>query len=297
MSRAFDIIESYVIDVAACLPRAQRADVAAELRSLLREEIGADTPENEVIARLRAFGRPADVAARYHPPYTLIESTDTRGFVLAAVIGALLIPPANQRLPLSVDQNTASIFFLAWLGALLLLFAAKSWAFRRWPSLSRWNPTRLRDYDAVRMIEQIPIVAILVFYEAAYLMPATVIGALSGGNIPAGVLDYTADFLNPIRMWWFALFGFALIVLEAAMIARGRWSRVTRTLEIVLFLLAGTQLGWHASYGDIFANVQAEHGARMAFQLLGAAFVLTAVLKIYREWRRLPPLEAVSVAA
>ena len=94
-----------------------------------------------------------------------------------------------------------------------------------------------------------------VFYELAYLMPAPVIGFLSGGNVPAGVLNYTADFASPIRMAWFAVILPALIVLEAAVLVPGRWSRLTRTAEIMLLVLAGTQLGWHASYGNIFLRV------------------------------------------
>jgi hypothetical protein len=297
MMTASDVIESYVADVASQLPRAQRADVAAELRSLLSDEIGPSATTEEAIARVRAFGKPADVAARYHTPYAVIEPTDTRTFVLVAVIGALLIPSTNQRLPFSIDQNTASTMFLSWLGFLVLLFAAKSWAARRWPSYFQWKPSKLRDYDVVHIYEQLPLIAILVFYELTYLMPATVIGLLSGGHVPAGVLDYTADFASPLRMLWFALVVPALIVLEVAVMAQGRWSRLTRTAEIMLFILAGTQLMWHASYGDIFANVQAERGARMAFQLLGAAFELTAFYKIYREWGRIPPKATVGSAA
>lgn len=288
MMTASDVIESYVTDVAAQLPRAQRADVAAELRSLLRDEIGPSATTEEAVARVRAFGKPSEVAARYHTPYAVIEPTDTRAFVLVAVVGALLIPSTNQRLPVSVDQNTASTYFLAWLGVLVLLFAAKSWAARRWPQYFLWKPSKVRDYDAVRVVEQLPIIAILAFYELAYLMPAQVIGFLSGGRVPAGVLDYTADFASPLRMLWFALFLPALIVLEAAVIVQGRWSRLTRIIEIMLFSVAGTQLIWHASYGDIFSNPHAEQGARMTFQLLGAAFELTAIYKVYREWGRIP---------
>jgi hypothetical protein len=123
----------------------------------------------------------------------------------------------------------------------------------------------------------------------AYLLPGPVIGVLSGGRVDTGLLAYTADFANPLRMLWFALFVSLLIALEAIVTLQGRWSRLTRTVEIILFMLAGTQLGWHASYGDIFANAQADRGARMACQLLGGAFVLTAVYKIYREWGRIPP--------
>lgn len=297
MMTASDVIESYVTDVASQLPRAQRADVAAELRSLLRDEIGPSATVDEATVRVRAFGKPSEVAARYHTPYAVIEPTDTRAFVLVAVVGALLIPSTNQRLPFSVDQNTASTMFLAWLGFLVLLFAAKSWAARRWPAYFQWKPTKLRDMDVVRVFEQLPLIAILVFYELAYLMPAQVIGFFSGGNVPSGVLDYTADFASPLRMLWLALFLPALAAVETIAMVQGRWSRLTRTLEILLFIMVGTQLIWHASYGNIFANVHAEQGARMACQLLGAAFELTAIYKIYREWGRIPAKENLGPAA
>ncbi|MBL6854466.1 MAG: hypothetical protein ISS15_02290 [Alphaproteobacteria bacterium] len=287
---AREIIESYIVDVAAQLPRRQRADVAAELRSLLGEEIGASATADETLARLRAFGRPAEVAARYHTPYAVIDPVDTHNFVLALIAGALLIPSTNQRLPFSIDHNTAALWFLAWLGVLVILFALKSWAARRWPQYFQWKPSKVRDYDRVRAIEQLPLIAILVFYETVYLVPGPAIHLLTGGRVDQGVLTYTADFASPLRMWWFAAIVPMLVVLEAMAMVRGRWTRLTRTIEITLFLLAGTQLGWHASYGSIFMNAQADYGARMAFQLVGAACILTALYKIYREWGRIPPV-------
>jgi len=285
-----DVIESYVRAVAAQLPVKQRADVAAELRALLAEELG-DGDVAAALALVRRFGRPSEVAARYHTPYAVIDPPDTRSFVLAAVVGAFLIPTTNQRLPFSINPATAQLWFLAWLGVLVILFALKSWAARRWPDAFHWKPSAVRDYDRVQWIEQVALIGILVFYEVAYLLPGPVISALSGGRVDPGLLVYTQDFANPLRMLWFALCVPLLIALEAMVTLQGRWSRLTRTIEIMLFMLAGTQLGWHASYGDIFTNAQADRGARMAFQLLGAAFVFTAVYKIYREWGRIPPAQ------
>lgn len=285
-----DVIESYARAVAAQLPVKQRADVAAELRALLTEEL-AGGDEAAALALVRRFGRPSEVAARYHTPYAIVDPIDTRSFVLVAVVGALLIPTTNQRLPFSIDSATAQVWFLAWLGALVILFALKSWAARRWPDSFRWKPSPVRDDDRVQWLAQVALIAILAFYEVTYLWPGTVISMVSGGNVDPGLLVYTQDFANPLRMLWFALVVPLLIALEAMVILQGRWSRLTRTSEIMLFLLAGTQLGWHASYGDIFANAGADRGARMACQLLGAAFVLTAVYKMYREWGRIPPAQ------
>ncbi len=294
---ANDVIESYVRDVARNLPRRERADVAAELRSLLTEELGGGD-EAAALAIVRRFGRPADVAARYQTPTAVVDPADTRNFVVAAVVGALLIPSTNQRLPFSIDPAMAQLWFLAWLGTLVILFAIKAWVVRRSPERFQWKPSKVRDDDEVRIIEQIPLIATMVFYEIAYLFPGPVIHLLSGGRVDPNVLTYTADFANPVRMLWFAVFLPALIALEAFVIVRRRWTRLTRTAEIMLFVLAATQLGWHASYGDIFADAQADFGARMACQLVSAAFGLTAAYKIYREWGRIPPAnEKVKTAA
>ena len=95
---ANDLIESYVTDVAVQLPRKQRNDVAFELRALLNEELqakaedagrGADAAMATEL--LRAFGRPAEVAARYRPTLTIIDPADGRSFLRATVIGLAII--------------------------------------------------------------------------------------------------------------------------------------------------------------------------------------------------------------
>jgi len=93
---AEDLIDSYVADVVTLLPRQQRRDVAQELRMLLREEAGAAadreaSQEQATRALLARFGRPAEVAARYGSPVTLIDPADTRRFLTLAVAGAVLI--------------------------------------------------------------------------------------------------------------------------------------------------------------------------------------------------------------
>ncbi len=94
---ADELIDSYVADVVLLLPRKHRRDVAQELRMLLREEVdaaasGQGSREQAARALLADFGRPADVAARYGSPVTLIDPADTRRFLTLAMAGAVLIP-------------------------------------------------------------------------------------------------------------------------------------------------------------------------------------------------------------
>ena len=87
---ADELIDSYVANVVTLLPRRQRRDVAQELRVLLREEAdaaasGQASREQAASALLVGFGRPADVAARYGSPVTLIDPADTRRFLTLAM--------------------------------------------------------------------------------------------------------------------------------------------------------------------------------------------------------------------
>ncbi|HEY2886515.1 MAG TPA: hypothetical protein VGJ08_14985 [Rhizomicrobium sp.] len=290
--KASDVIESYVADVAAQLPSRQRADVAVELRSLLNDELNAkpndpSTPD-AALALVRAFGRPADVAARYHAPYVLIEPADTRSFLLAAVVGASLIPSSNGHLPISLDKNTAGILLLAWLGTLLLFYAGRSWLRRRQPNSFQWKPSPVRDRDAVSFPLQLGIVLLCVFGIAIYLSPGPAISLVSGGRVAADSLRYTQDFLQPWRLLGFPILLSIFALLNAFAALRRRWTPLLRGLSICFLVSAAIQLGWHASSGDLFASAVIDRSARLALQLLGAALMITAAIETYREWIRIP---------
>ena len=94
---ANEILESYVRDVADCLPRARRGDVASELRSLLAEELAGRAQESGrppdramAMAMLQAFGRPAEYAQRYHARPALVEGADNHHFLIWALGGAVV---------------------------------------------------------------------------------------------------------------------------------------------------------------------------------------------------------------
>jgi hypothetical protein len=95
---ANDVIESYVGDVAVQLPRKHRNDVAFEQRALVHEELqaraeadGRDADAAMATELLLAFGRPADVAARYRPTLTIIDPADGHTFLRAAVVGLAIM--------------------------------------------------------------------------------------------------------------------------------------------------------------------------------------------------------------
>jgi hypothetical protein len=229
-------------------------------------------------------------------PFTLIDPADTRSFVLAAVVGTLLIPSSNRHLPFSIEPNMASLLFLAWLGALLLFFAARSWAMRRWPDSFQWKPSPLRT-DAVAPIAQLGLIALFAALGALYWMPGPILDALSGGRIDARAFAYTQDFQSPLRLPWFPILLAVLIVLHLMAAVARHWTRPTRFLEFAFLACAGVQLGWHAAYGHVFLNAAVDLDGRLAMQLVGAAMVIAAAFEARREWTRLPPAQQPPVAA
>src|SRR5690606_21056783 len=107
-------------EVATRLPRRRRNDVAFELRALLEEELqgraeAAGRPADAEMATelLRAFGRPAEVAARYRPTLTVIDPADGWSFVRASAIGlAILWAAGLLRLPWSSAESGGEVLGL-----------------------------------------------------------------------------------------------------------------------------------------------------------------------------------------
>ena len=143
---ATEVIETYIDDTVRLLPRRQRDDVATELRSLLNEELharaqesGRPPDESLALSLVRGYGHPNEVAARYQPPWTIIDPADSTSFVRAAIIGAgaLVVLSALSRLRPSrpgTADNLVKIGILAWLGLLVVAFGAKNWIRWRWPA-------------------------------------------------------------------------------------------------------------------------------------------------------------------
>lgn len=97
-----DLIERYIEAVKFWLPKAQKDDIAAELRDDIASEIdeaerqkGRKLTEEEIAALLKARGTPLVVASRYLPQRALIgpELYPLYIFVLKIVVAICFIPP------------------------------------------------------------------------------------------------------------------------------------------------------------------------------------------------------------
>ena len=200
---ATDVIDSYIDDTVRLLPRRQRDDVATELRALLNEELharaqesGRPPDESLALSLVRGYGHPNEVAARYQPPWAIIDPADSTSFVRAAIIGAgaLVLLSAISRLrpsPPGTADNLVTIGILVWLGVLVVAFGAKNWIRRRWPATALWEP---RDRDRVNRLGTAMVVPIATFFVVLYAAPTWVLDQISGGRFDTSWAAYTADF-------------------------------------------------------------------------------------------------------
>lgn len=305
---ANELIESYVAEVAARLPRRQRNDVAFELRALLNEELqgkaefaGREADAAMAMELLRGFGRPADVAARYQPSLTLIDPVDGRAFLRLAWIGIAVIAGlrllASLQMPLDsfgdVMRALASWWggvlgpSLAWLGLLVFGFGSAAWARRRWPDSAEWKP-RIGDQLPVnRAALAMGVIGILC---GVYLLanPTWLLDVFLGGRAaPAAyeALSYTDTFRHRPAPWLFGLLLLNIPIL-IALIVKGRWSTALHRLYDLHGVLLCAVAAWALVDGPIFRASASDSAIKLALLL---TIVWTLILYGLRWSRRVKP--------
>ncbi len=257
-----DLIDRYVHEVGERLPRRMRADVEAELRSLLGESLeekareagGGPTP---AIAErvLREFGPPREVAERYAPPARyligprLFPAYRIAVAVMAGIFGAALLVLAL----LALTAAGGGRFTFADLGSVLqgavfnfglltLVFAAVERVLRDRDAAGparEWDPSALppvRDPDRISPVALVfstyAIVGCAVLFN---FFPRWVgIHTFSNGEWRSlsVLLPEFSRHLPALNAWWGLAFLLDLLVLR-----RGRWSRRLRWAELLLGVL------------------------------------------------------------
>lgn len=307
---ALDVIEAYVTDVAARLPRAQRSDVAFELRALLGEELQARAADSGRSADaematelLRSFGRPADVAARYRPTLTVIDPADGPVFVRAAVIGLLVIWALGllKQLgrPLQGWGDALQLLgawwggtvlpSLWWPGVLVVGFGLAAWSRRRQSPVSDWRPRAAGHVPGGRAALALGLVGILcgifVLLEPRWLLDT----AFGGRAAPAAyeALTYTDTFRSRQAPWLLALL-LANLPLLGAVLVKGRWTPGLRRLQLVLSLATCAAMMWTVLGGPVFMAAASDQVAKPLLVLITLASLFEIGLRAYRGQRRTP---------
>ncbi len=303
---AFDVIDTYVGDVARRLPRKQRNDVAFELSALLKEELAgrAETagraPDDEMaLALVREFGLPDQVADRYRPQYfTIIKPSDTRSFSAWAFGGvalqwAVTLPGLFsgegeflQRL--SHWWLGAGLLALWWPGFVVTMATIAGYIQHRWPSRPAEWKARVVDRDHVnRSLTAFGMAAAIVGASVMIFLPQF-LAFIGLPRVVQDVLAYDPAFVvsrGPlVVMLWIAQ-----VVLMGVVLAEGRWRRATRRIEIALTAIMAALLVWLINDGQIWQRLATDKGAKGFIGLIIVFLLIDIAIKVRREMMQIRP--------
>ncbi len=302
---ANDLIECYVADVAARLPRKQRNDVAFELRALLHEELQsrADSAGRGADAAmatdfLRSFGPPDSVAARYRPTFTVIDPADGPAFVRATAIGlaiiwglglvSCLLQPIESGTDLlrAIGQWWGATVLPSpwWPGVLVVGFGLASWIKRRWPHTTEWKPRAADRIVGGRMALGMALAGVLVGL-IAIVNPSWVLHAMFGGRAaPAAyeALTYAETFRHRQAPWLLILIS-TNVPLFVTVIVMGRWSPLMRRIQLALGLMTCAVMIWTVLDGPIFIAPSSDRTVKAIMVLIVAFLLISWGVKRHRS--------------
>ena len=307
---ANDVIESYVHDVAVLLPSKQRNDVAFELRALLHEGLqdraeatGRSVDAATAIEFLQAFGRPADVAARYRPSLTIIDPANGHAFLRATFIGLAIISSAGllERLQQPIDSGSAMLqaigqwlvstvnYSLWWAGLLVLSFGAASWARRRKPQRVTWQPRVNDRIHGSRAALALGLIGI-VFGLSVLIEPRWLLDVLWGGRAaPAAyqALTYAGAFRQREAPWLFALIALNIPLLITVLV-HGRWTALLRRFQTGLSVATCALMAWVVADGPVLMTPASDGLVKLLMVLIVAITLVDLGINLLRSVRPTP---------
>lgn len=256
-----DLIDRYAHEVGQYLPHRLRADVEAELRSLLADSADEKAlssgrpPDDELVTGvLREFGPPREVAARYSPEsqYLIgprlypayVTALKIMVLVLAAAVLALAVAGRfrHSAEPLGVTPFiratgrflSAAVFNL---GVMTMIFALVERAIRHREAAGvAWDPATLPPVDDPDRISYLGRVLALYVIAALALLfnlfpewVAVFVFRNGDTSVYPLLLPEFGRYLPLVNAWWFLAFVLNLVVLR-----HGRWRRATRWADFAL---------------------------------------------------------------
>jgi len=310
---ADDVIESYVTDVARKLPRAQRNDVAFELRALLREAVQAtagDAGRSMDVAMatevVQDFGHPSAVAARYGPTLTIIDPADGPRFLRLSIIGLVIIWLLGLVSSLTHPITSGSDLLRAlgqwwvatvipspwWPGVLVVGFGVSAWRRRRSTRPLPWRP---RAADSITGGRGAMALGLLYTLSGLFVLLGRrwLLDVLTGGHAAPAAYDaitFTDSLLHRQAPVALALMLMHVAMLVVALVS-GRWSALLRRIELAASLAWCAVLGWIIVDGPVVVAPGGDRVVKPILALLIVVSLFDVGLKLRRRVQPGPDLQ------
>lgn len=267
-----DLIERYVHQVGRFVPPSARADIEAELRSQLYDQLedryGVEPTPAEIAAMLTELGEPIQIAASYHEEryligpavYPTMMAALRYGWLLIPVMvgfvsgfGALIAPPPSPLNWLIETLWAAAQAVLIFSALVVLFFAIME---RSDFANHRFNPLELPEINDPRVVNR---------FEAAFGVALGTIFLLAWGYfLRVGGLTLRFNLNDPGDVIPFPL-PWALLVLLVMIVeivvnlialSRNRWNSLLWLIETVAEVIGAIAL-YFAVYLPLFARFAA----------------------------------------
>ncbi|HET7359900.1 MAG TPA: hypothetical protein VFJ04_07115 [Rhodanobacteraceae bacterium] len=296
-----DVIESYVADVMRRVPGRERNDIGLELSDLLGEMLadrassaGHAADDAMVLAMLREFGTPAEVAGRYRPPGTvIIDAGQTRRFAVLSLAGvalqwALTLPGVFHGQPFVAWWFSWGLGSLWWPGFLVMMALAAVGAREFGLAPRAWRPG---DVDAERINRAAAASGLVgMMLGMAIVLGLPWIAGMLPGPLPR-IFAFDTGFLHG-RAWPVVLLWLDNCLVRVAVLYQGRWTPRLRRVDMATGVAWLALLAWWLAAGDIFQASATNDGAKAGLGLVILIVVADLVWKFHRRRRRLrvPPV-------
>jgi hypothetical protein len=253
------LLDLYMSEVGQNLPRKIRADIGAELRSLLEDaledrglEPGNPQDEEAVAQVLTEFGSPEQVAASYLPERYLIGPRVYPAFSLVMKVGLVatavhaltglgaavsqagfaLAGLPEALLDAFVGFTTASLQLL---GNAVLAFTVVQWPLRDLRVQAKgWNAQSLKAVSARDRVRTLPVQWGLVITVAVVMIFNFYPQIVSVGHFENGEWRFESILTAAFSAYlpWLNLVWVASIILDVMLLSARRWRPVTRWLAV-----------------------------------------------------------------